>query len=136
MLYSQLEKFDEIQSKRKLVWQNYDEKLKPLEQMNLLTLPRLPKWATVNGNMFFLIVRDPAERNELLSFLKKEGIYAVFHYLPLHSSDFFRPMHDGRILQNTDHFASCIVRLPFYNEMTESEISYVTDSIRKFFTKT
>lgn len=136
MLYSQLEEFDAIQSKRKQVWQNYYEYLKPLEQQNLFTLTRLPEWATVNGNMFFLTVREAAERNELLSFLKKEGVSAVFHYLPLHSSDFFRPMHDGRTLQHTDRFAGCIVRLPFYNEMTEREITYVADAFRKFYSKT
>ena len=133
VLYSQLEKFDEIQLKRKLVWQTYYEKLKPLEEMNLLTLPHLPEWASVNGNMFFLRVREPEERNELLSFLKKEGVNAVFHYLPLHSSDFFRPLHDGRILRHTDHFAGCILRLPFYNEMTENEINYVADAMERYF---
>ena len=135
MLYAQLEKYDEIQAKRKQVWQHYYAKLRPLEEMNLFTLPHLPEWATVNGNMFFLTARDHAERDELLSFLKKEGIYAVFHYLPLHSSEFFRPLHDGRILEHTDHFAGSILRLPFYNEMTENEINFVANTIHKFFTK-
>ncbi|HNS16585.1 MAG TPA: dTDP-4-amino-4,6-dideoxygalactose transaminase [Bacteroidales bacterium] len=135
VLYAQLEKYDEIQAKRKNVWNGYHARLKPLEEARLTGLPDLPPWATVNGNMFFLITRDDTERDALLSFLKNEGIHAVFHYLPLHSSDFFRPQHDGRILEHTDHFASCIIRLPFYNEMTENEITFVTDTIQKFFTK-
>lgn len=135
VLYAQLEKYDEIQVKRKQVWQQYYAKLRSLEEMNLFTLPHLPEWATVNGNMFFLTARDHTERDELLSFLKKEGIYAVFHYLPLHSSEYFQSMHDGRILHHTDHFAGCILRLPFYNEMTEVEINFVANTIKKYFTK-
>ncbi len=75
------------------------------------------------------------ERSALLTFLKKEGINAVFHYLPLHSSDFFRDKHDGRILPNTDHFSDCIIRLPFYNEMKEDELNYVADALKKFYYK-
>ncbi len=136
VLYSQLEEFDKIQSKRKQVWQTYYEYLRPLEKRDLFTLPRLPEWSTVNGNMFFLMVRDIDERNELLAFLKQEGIHAVFHYLPLHSSEYFRPRHDGRTLHHTDRFAGGIVRLPFYNEMTENEINYVVNAIHKFYSKT
>ncbi|MBP6976906.1 MAG: dTDP-4-amino-4,6-dideoxygalactose transaminase [Bacteroidales bacterium] len=134
MLYAQLEKYDEIQAKRKNIWNGYYKRLKPLAEASLIRLPILPQWATVNGSMFFLITRDPEERDALLSHLKSEGVYAVFHYLPLHSSDFFRPLHDGRILQHTDHFASCIIRLPFYNELTDSEIDFVTSAIKKFYT--
>jgi len=135
MLYAQLEQFDEIQTKRKNVWHHYFTKLKPLEEMRLIRLPSLPDWATVNGNMFFMITKDTKERTALLSFLKKKGINAVFHYLPLHSSDFFHPKHDGRILTYTDHFSDCIIRLPFYNEMKETEMNHVVDSIKKFYLK-
>jgi dTDP-4-amino-4,6-dideoxygalactose transaminase len=132
MLYAQLELFDDIQTKRKNVWHHYYANLKPLEEKGLILLPSVPDWATVNGNMFFLITRDGEERSALLSFLKKEGINAVFHYLPLHSSDFFQDKHDGRILANTDHFSDCIIRLPFYNEMKDDEMSYVVSTIKRF----
>jgi dTDP-4-amino-4,6-dideoxygalactose transaminase len=135
MLYSQLEQFDDIQKKRKDVWQLYHTHLKPLENAGLLKLPLIPDYATVNGNMFFILTKNPEERAELLSFLKKQGIFAVFHYLPLHSSDFFRAKHDGRLLPHTDHFSDCLIRLPFYNEMKEEEIDYVTEKIKNFFTK-
>ncbi len=134
ILYSQLEIFDEIQTKRKNVWHQYYKLLKPLEENNWIRIPHIPEWATINGNMFFIVTKQRDERDNLLSFLKKKGIYAVFHYLPLHSSEFFQPLHDGRILKNTDHFASCIIRLPFYNDMTEEEITYVVKAIQKYFT--
>jgi dTDP-4-amino-4,6-dideoxygalactose transaminase len=132
MLYAQLEQFDDIQLKRKNVWHLYYSGLKPLEEKGLITLPSVPDWATVNGNMFFLITKDAKARTALLSFLKKEGINAVFHYLPLHSSDFFQDKHDGRILANTDHFSDCIIRLPFYNQMKEEELQHVVDTIMSF----
>jgi dTDP-4-amino-4,6-dideoxygalactose transaminase len=136
MLYSQIEQFDEIQTKRKNVWHQYFNRLKSLEEKGLIQLPSLPDWATVNGNMFFIITKNREERFALLSFLDKKGIRAVFHYLPLHSSDFFHSKHDDRILPNTDRFSDCIIRLPFYNEMLLDELNYVVDSIKKFYLKT
>jgi dTDP-4-amino-4,6-dideoxygalactose transaminase len=135
MLYAQLEQFDDIQKKRKDVWHHYYKYLKPLEDAGLLKLPSIPDYATLNGNMFFILTKDPEERAALLSYLKKKGVFAVFHYLPLHSSDFFQDKHDGRILPNTDHFSDCIIRLPFYNEMKEDEIDYVAGKIKKFYNK-
>lgn len=131
MLYSQLEKFDEIQEKRINVWHRYYTLLQPLEKTNRIILPRIPEWATVNGNMFFILVNNITEREACLAHLKKEGVRAVFHYLPLHASDFFHDKHDGRNLPNTQRFSECIIRLPFYNEMTEEEIQYVVDSLMR-----
>jgi dTDP-4-amino-4,6-dideoxygalactose transaminase len=132
MLYAQLEQFGEIQEKRKNVWNKYFTGLKPLEEKGMIVLPVIPEWATVNGNMFFMITKDGEERSALLSFLKKEGINAVFHYLPLHSSDYFNTRHDGRSLPNTDHFSNCIIRLPFYNEMSEEELIHVVEALKRF----
>jgi dTDP-4-amino-4,6-dideoxygalactose transaminase len=132
MLYAQLEQFDEIQTKRKNVWHHYYSDLKPLEEKGIIMLTSVPSWATINGNMFFLITKSSSEQSALLSFLKKEGINAVFHYLPLHSSEFFIRKHDGRSLPDTDHFSECIVRLPFYNEMKDEELQHVVETIRSF----
>jgi dTDP-4-amino-4,6-dideoxygalactose transaminase len=134
MLYSQLEQFDDIQFKRKAVWQQYKSLLQPLEEAGRVTLPQIHEHATINGNMFFIITKNPEERSVLLDYLRKSGIYAVFHYLPLHSSDFFQDKHDGRALPNTDRFSECIIRLPFYNEMKEEEIDFVTESVQRFYT--
>jgi dTDP-4-amino-4,6-dideoxygalactose transaminase len=133
MLYAQLEQFDDIQDKRKEVWNKYQGRLKLLQDAGLVKLPNVPAYATLNGNMFFIITKSPEQRSVLLDFLRKSGISAVFHYLPLHSSDFFQDKHDGRNLPNTDRFSDSIIRLPFYNEMKEEEIDYVAEILRKFF---
>jgi dTDP-4-amino-4,6-dideoxygalactose transaminase len=135
MLYAQIEQFDGIQEKRRNIWQHYYKELKPLEEKDLFKLPSLPSGTTVNGNMFFLVTKSPEERNNLLAFLKNEGVNAVFHYLPLHSSDYFLPKHDGRTLSNTDHFSDCILRLPFYNELKNEELDFVVGEISRFYGK-
>jgi dTDP-4-amino-4,6-dideoxygalactose transaminase len=134
-LYAQLESFDEIQSMRKNLWKLYDQKLKPLEEGGLIRLAELPDFATKNGNMFFIITKNAEERSKLIKFLRNKGVHAVFHYLPLHSSDFFHEKHDGRTLPNTDRFSDCLLRLPFYNEMKEEEVDHVAGSIHKFYFK-
>jgi dTDP-4-amino-4,6-dideoxygalactose transaminase len=133
MLFSQLEQFDEIQTKRKKVWNQYQALLKPLVNAGHIKLPEIPGYASVNGNLFFIITNNSEERSSLLTFLRKEDIYAVFHYLPLHSSDFYTDKHDGRSLPNTDRFSDCIIRLPFYNEMKEEEILFVATAIKNFW---
>jgi dTDP-4-amino-4,6-dideoxygalactose transaminase len=133
MLYAQIEQFSNIQEKRKNAWYQYFNQLKPLEDKGFIKLPHIPDYASMNGNLFFLLSKDPEERSALLDFLKKKGVQAVFHYLPLHSSDFFQEKHDGRALPNTDRFSDCIIRLPFYNEMKDDEIDYVVDLVSRFF---
>jgi dTDP-4-amino-4,6-dideoxygalactose transaminase len=128
-LYAQLEAFDNIQAARKNLWNQYFSKLKPLAEAGKIILPSIPDYATVNGNMFFIITKDISERSSLLSFLKSKGISAVFHYLPLHTSDFYKDKHDGRDLPNTDRYSECILRLPFFNEMKAEEVNYVVETL-------
>jgi dTDP-4-amino-4,6-dideoxygalactose transaminase len=133
MLYAQLEQIDDIQAKRKAVWQKYHEHLKPMADIGLLRLTELPDYATLNGNMYFIITKNKEERAALLSYLVECGVYAVFHYLPLHSSDFFSEKHDGRALPNTDLFSDLIIRLPFYNEMKDEELDFVVNAVKNFY---
>ena len=132
-LYIQLKNLTTIQKKRKAIWNNYYNQLKPLEEKGLLTLPVVPSYATVNGNLFYFITRSNAERDQMLKHLNNDGIQAVFHYLPLHSSSYFKDKHDGRTLVNTDKFATCIVRLPFFYGLKKSEISYIVEKVGEFY---
>ena len=132
-LFAQIEAFDDIQSARKKLWSLYNEKLRPLAASGKIRIAEIPGYATVNGNMFFIITKDNKERSALLAFLKNKGINSVFHYLPLHSSDFYHDRHDGRELPNTDRFSDCILRLPFFNEMRIDEVDYVVESIATFY---
>jgi dTDP-4-amino-4,6-dideoxygalactose transaminase len=132
-LNSQMKAFRRIQNRRKKIWNSYHEKLTDLEKLGHFRLPLVPEYATVNGNLFFLVVKNREVRDDLIGYLRNQGIQAVFHYLPLHSSFYFRDKHDGRDLPNTDRFAGCIVRLPFFYSLKEKQIRYITGKIFDFF---
>ena len=132
-LYTQLLLFDRIQKRRKKIWWSYYELLKPFEESGYLKCPVIPDFATVNGNIFYITVKSGETRDKLLTFLKTQGISALFHYLPLHSSACFIDRHDGRELPNTDRFSATILRLPFYNSLKKRQVKYVVSRINEFF---
>jgi dTDP-4-amino-4,6-dideoxygalactose transaminase len=131
-LWAQLEALQKIQSKRKLIWKQYAERLKGLANVGL-QLPNVPNNCTVNGHMFYLVCPSLNGRSDLIRHLKNQGIAAVFHYLSLHSSEYFRANHDGRALPNSDRFSDCLVRLPLHYELTETQVDYVCDSVLEFY---
>jgi dTDP-4-amino-4,6-dideoxygalactose transaminase len=132
-LYNQLMILDKIQSRRKAIWQWYHDGLAPLEAKGLLKRPVVPEYATVNGNMYYIVTRGLEERDAMIPHLRNNGIHAVFHYPPLHASPYFKDKHDGRELPNTDRFSSSIVRLPFFYALTRSQVRYIIDAISRFY---
>ncbi len=133
LLWTQLQEFDPIQERRKKIWRKYYDELQLHEELGFLKRPVLPDYATVNGNLFYFTVATSEIRDSLLQYLKQYGIQAVFHYLPLHSSPFFRDKYTGQPLLNTDRFCDCIVRLPFYHDLKISQIRFITGKILEFF---
>ena len=133
-LYAQLEHLDEIQNGRIHHWNLYHEILaaNPSPDFNL---PNIPTWATNNAHCFYLAYRDLETRTRMIAKLKENGILAVFHYLPLHSSEFFRTKHDGRELPNCDRWADTLVRLPLYHELRDDDIRRICDLIHSAFRK-
>ena len=134
-LWAQLESLDEIQNKRKQLWNAYYELLKPIADMGCFKLPDMPDYATNNAHMFYLVCNSLEERTALIARLKAEGVGAVFHYLSLHSSPYYQDKHDGRELPNCDKFADCLVRLPMYYELNEVDVKMIADFICKFFSE-
>jgi len=132
-LYAQLESIDAIQEKRKRAWNLYSDMLKSIEDKGIIELPKIPSYATVNGNLFFILSRNPHERDQMIKHLKKKGILAVFHYVPLHSSEYFRNKHDGRELPVTERLSSQIIRLPLFTDISEEEIETVVKGVNSFF---
>lgn len=128
-LWAQLEAMDDIQIKRKQLWNKYYELLKPLADEGRFRLPDIPDYATNNAHMFYLVCNNLQERTALIKKLKDNDILAVFHYLSLHSSEYYENKHDGRELPECDHYADCLVRLPMYYELGENEISVICNCI-------
>ena len=129
-LWAQLESLDEIQDKRKLLWNKYYELLKPLAERGRFRLPEIPDYATNNAHMFYLVCNSLAERTELIKKLKENDILAVFHYLSLHSSEYYKNKHDGRPLPKCDRYADCLVRLPMFYDLVESDVERICEVIR------
>ena len=124
-LWAQLESMDDIQNKRKALWNRYYELLKPLADEGRFSLPDIPDYATNNAHMFYLVCHSLEERSALIGRLKENGILAVFHYLSLHSSPYYTPKHDGRPLPECDRYADCLVRLPLYYDLSLEDVDEV-----------
>ncbi len=132
-LWIQLANIRKIQDNRVKSWYRYQDALKPLEEKGNIRLPVLPDYASVNGHMFYLTVSSGQERDRLLNYLRKSGIMAVFHYLPLHSSPYYKDKYQGAELPNTDHFSDCIIRLPFFYGLKKNQITYIGEKINAFY---
>lgn len=134
-LWAQLESLDQIQNRRKEMWGAYYEGLKDLADKGFFSLPDIPEYATNNAHMFYLVCRSLDERTKLISYLKDKDVNAVFHYLSLHLSDYYKDHHEGIIpnLPNCDRFADCLVRLPMFYELKDEEVQIVVDAIKEYF---
>lgn len=132
-LFAQLENLKDIQEKRKGIWRKYKLELAQLEKKGFLQVPSLPEYATNNGHLFYIVCNSAKERKALISHLKASGIHAVFHYLSLHKSDYYKDRHDGRILTHSDRFTECLIRLPLFYELENQDQEYVIDAIYKFY---
>lgn len=127
-LWAQLEQLDDIQEKRKHIWERYDKALRG-NMPKGITLPELPSYATNNSHMYYLLCDSLEQRTSLMNYLKNNGVQATFHYLPLHSSAYYQDKHDGRQLSNCDRFADTLVRLPLFYELKDDEIDNITKLI-------
>lgn len=134
-LYAQLEHLDEIQSKRESLWQTYFENLKGLEKLGKISLPKIPSYATNNAHMFYIVCSSVEERTGLIEYLKQREIYAVFHYLSLHKSEYYRDKHDGRSLCHSDHYTDTLLRLPMYYDLSNEEVKTIAAFIVEYFSK-
>ena len=134
-LWAQLESLETIQNRRKTIWEMYYDGLNDLAAKGFFAMPDIPEYGTNNGHMFYLVCRSLEERSQLISFLKKLDVGAVFHYLSLHLSDYYKNHHLGEIpeLPNCDRFADCLVRLPMFFELKDEEVMQVICGIKEFY---
>lgn len=132
-LWAQLENLNEIQNKRKALWETYYELLKPLAEKGYFSLPDLPEYASNNAHMFYLVCRNLEERTNLIKFLKEHEIQAVFHYLSLHSSEYYKDKHDGRDLPECDRYMDTLVRLPLFYDLSNEEVEHICETVKQFF---
>jgi dTDP-4-amino-4,6-dideoxygalactose transaminase len=115
VLRAQLEAIDQIIADRQVTWDRYHHALLPLEERGLLRRPQVPEHCGHNAHIYAVLMRDHSLRQGLIAALRSAGIFAVFHYIPLHSSEAGRRYGrtDGP-LPITDRVAATLLRLPLW----------------------
>ena len=133
-LWAQLENLDEIQNKRKQLWNKYYELLSPFASASTFTLPDLPEYGTNNAHMFYLVCRNLEERTGMIAYLKEHGVLAPFHYLSLHQSEYYKN-HSDNIpeLPECDRYADTLVRLPMFYDLEVEQVEEICGLIGKYY---
>ena len=133
-LYAQLEMADEINKKRLTLWKYYYNGLQELQERGYLELPYIPSECEHNAHMFYVKAENLEQRTKLLEYLRERGIYAVFHYVPLHNSEAGRTY--GKFIGEdvyTTRESERLLRLPMFYGMRFEVCEYITDCVRNFF---
>ncbi|NQT30423.1 MAG: dTDP-4-amino-4,6-dideoxygalactose transaminase [Candidatus Saganbacteria bacterium] len=131
-LYAQFECREKIQEIRRNIFEYYSENLAEHAERGQLRLPYIPSDRSPNYHMFYIILPSASERDRIMYELKKAGILAIFHYLPLHTSPMGKKMgYQAGDLPITEDLAARILRLPFYNTLTRGEQDYIIAHLKK-----
>lgn len=133
-LWPQLEEAERINEARLACWERYYGGLLPLEEAGILDLPVIPEECSHNAHMFYIKLADLEERTAMISHLKEQGISAVFHYVPLHSSK--AGMEYGRFHgedRYTTKESERLLRLPMYYGLRPEEVDDVIHAIKEFY---
>lgn len=134
LLSAQMERFDEIMDKRMHVWNSYHCAFSSLEKKGFIRRPIIPPYSTHNAHMYYILCADNEERNSMLKYLKENGVYAVFHYIPLHTSSMGEKLgYKTGDLPLTEELAGRVVRLPLYADMSDEDINYVIGKVKDFY---
>jgi dTDP-4-amino-4,6-dideoxygalactose transaminase len=129
-LWAQLEDAEAITERRLAIWHAYHEAFADLEDRGIGRRPVIPTACSHNAHMYYLLLPDLETRTRFIDELKQAGVYAVFHYVPLHSSDAGRRF--GRTagdLAMTDDLSERLVRLPLWPAMTDEDVERVIDAV-------
>ena len=135
-LWAQLEEADKINNDRLASWQKYYDAFEDLEKKGFVQRPVIPEGCKHNAHMFYLKAKNLEERTALISFLKENGIMAVFHYIPLHSAPAGQKFG---VFHGEDKYTTAesdrLLRLPMYYGLTDSDINKVIDTVIRFYQK-
>jgi dTDP-4-amino-4,6-dideoxygalactose transaminase len=132
-LYAQFESRDRIQAKRQSIWDYYHTHLCDWAMQHQVQLPVIPSHCEQPYHMFYMLMPSLEARTGFINHLKSKDILSVFHYLPLHLSD-MGTRFGGKVgdCPVTEDISDRLVRLPFYNDMTEQDLSAVVQAIHDY----
>jgi TDP-4-keto-6-deoxy-D-glucose transaminase len=133
-LYAQLLKAQDVYNDRMQSWHLYYEMLKPLSEKGLIELPKVPDGCVHNAHMFYIKTMNLEERTRLISYLRSNGIGAVFHYIPLHSAP--AGIKYGRFVGKDNYTtkeSERLLRLPIYYGLKREQVEFICEKIGRFY---
>lgn len=131
-LWAQLENIDDIQKRRISIWNKYNDGLQEWAIRRNIKTPLIPKYASNNAHMYYLICESENQRSKFIEYLKAGGIHAVFHYQSLHKSSFYLKHNESYELVYTDNFSERLVRLPLFYELSDLDTEKIIQLIKSF----
>ncbi len=131
-LYAQLEKRESIQRARRNIWERYDAALASWSAANGIRRPIVPAGCGQAYHMYYLLFPSLGERGRFIDFMRAAGIASVFHYLPLNRSEMAKKLGAERPCPVTEELSDCLVRLPFYTSLSESDQQLVIERVQQF----
>jgi dTDP-4-amino-4,6-dideoxygalactose transaminase len=129
-----LELAEEITKARLARWEQYNTLLQPLKERGIIELPFIPKGCVHNAHMYYIKTKDIEERTRFIEFMKANGVWAVFHYIPLHTAPAglkFGIFHGEDVYTTKE--SERLVRLPMFYSLKESEVDYIVDKVKEFY---
>lgn len=131
-LVGQIESFDAIQRRRHEIWSRYEDALGPWAKETGARLPTVPDDRQHPAHLFYLLLPTAADRAGLIAHLREQGVHAVFHYVPLHTSPMGRSLAPFADCPVTVDVAERLVRLPLYPGLTDDEQDHVIEAVTRF----
>lgn len=133
-LLAQLEEAERIIAKRCQIYTQYLNLLQALAKAGFINIPVINSDCSINGHLCYIMTKSLDERTRLISHLAENGINAVFHYVPLHSSPAGKRFcRINGSLKVSIKVSDCLLRLPLYYEMSESDVERVVNSVSDFY---
>ncbi len=129
-LFAQLEDAEIITERRRTLWMEYHTALASMEENGHIVRPSLPAYSNGNAHLYYVLMRSLADRTKVINALRAQGVFAVFHYVPLHSAP--AGMRFGRTagsLAVTDEISARLLRLPLWTDMTTGDVERVVTAI-------
>ncbi len=133
-LWAQLELAEEINEKRRSIWNRYWELLQPLKEQGCIELPTVPEGCVHNAHMFYIKAKDLEERTGLIDFLRENEIWPVFHYIPLHTAPAGRKFGEfhGEDKYTTKE-SERLCRLPLFYSLELEQVDYIASKVKEFY---
>jgi dTDP-4-amino-4,6-dideoxygalactose transaminase len=132
-LFAQFEHRDQIQSRRRRIWEYYNEHLAKWADENGVSLPFVPEHCEQPWHLFYMLLPSFEARQAMISHLKERDIISVFHYVPLHLSEMGRKFGGKEgVCPVTECISDRVIRLPFFNELNEADQARIVAAVLEF----